>query len=157
MNLNKLAVRVPCTLLITSRDGTAGTGHRIRRFAEDQPGPAGRHDHGIGRKRFQLKRLQVHRDQAAANLMIVEHERKHLPAFVFCDLSVDFPFADLLVECVQKLLAGRCTGKCRSVMQRSAKTAKIHQAFFRSRKRHAHSIEQIDDLGAMSLIRLTGG
>ena len=96
-------------------------------------------------KSLQLERLQIHRDQPAANLMIVEHEREHLPAFVFVDLAGDFPLANLLVECVQKLLAGRGSGECRAVMQRSAKAAKIEQAFLRARERHAHAIKQIND------------
>ena len=78
--------------------------------------------------------------------MIVEHKREHLPALVFVDLAGDFPFADLLIERVQKLLSGRGSGKRRPMMQRSAKAAKIEQAFVCSRKRHAHSIEEINDL-----------
>src|SRR5215813_8569055 len=78
--------------------------------------------------------------------MIVEHEGKHLPSFVFVDPTLNFPSADLFVESVQKLLACRSSSERSTVMERTAKSAKIEQAFARPRERHSHAIEKIDDL-----------
>src|SRR5919205_320069 len=95
MNLDKFAVRVSGTLLITRRHGTAGTDHRIRRLPEDQTWTTGRDDHRISRERFELERLKIHRDQSTTNLMIVEDERHHFPVFILLDFTCDFKASDL--------------------------------------------------------------
>ena len=82
VNLNELAIGILRALLVTGRNRTAGTNHRVGRLAINQSRAAGRHDHSVGRKGLELERLQVHRDQSAANLMVVEHERHHLPVFI---------------------------------------------------------------------------
>ena len=128
MNLDELAVRVFRALLVAGGDGAAGADHRVRRLAEDQTRSTGRDDHGVGRKRFQLERLQVHRDQAAAHLMVVENERQHFPVLELSDLAADFVTAHLLVERVKKLLAGRGAGESRAVMFRAAEAAEVEQS-----------------------------
>ncbi len=101
MHLNKLTVRILRTLLIASANTTAGADHRVCRLAEDQARPTSRHDHGVSGKRLELERLQIHRHQAATNLMIVEHEGKHLPVLELAHFSVDFKTTDLFIESVE--------------------------------------------------------
>src|SRR6185295_18013536 len=101
MDLDKLAIRVSGTLLVTGRDRAAGAYHRIRRLTEDETRTTRRDDHCVRRKRFQLERLQVHRDQPATDLMIVEHERQHFPVLELSDFSVYFITTNLLVERVE--------------------------------------------------------
>jgi hypothetical protein len=79
--------------------------------------------------------------------MIVEDERQHLPSLVLRNSLFDFPTSDLFVESVEKLLTSRGSRECRAVMQSSAEPTEVEQAFFRSRERDAHAIEEIDDPG----------
>src|SRR5215217_4857088 len=145
MDLDKLAVRISRALLVTRRDSAAGTDHRVRRFAEDETWTTGRNDHCVSRKRFQLERLQVHRDQSATDLMVVEHERQHFPVFKLPDFPVHFVTSNLFVERVKQLLSGRGSGERGAVMFGAAKTAEVEQSFTRAREGHTHAIEKIDD------------
>src|SRR5688500_7962617 len=106
MNLNKLAVGVLRALLIRSGDGAAGADHRVCRLAEDQTWTTGRDNHRVCRKRFKFEGLQVHRDQSATDLMIVEHEGQHLPMLKFPDLAAGFESPHLFVKRVEQLLSG---------------------------------------------------
>ena len=146
MNLYKFAVSISRALLIRRRNRASRAGHRVGRFTENESRSARCHNYRVGLKGFQFQRLQIHRNQTATNLIIVQNEREHFPAFVFIDFSRRFPFTNLFIERVKKLLTRRCARKSRSMMQSSAETPKIEKAFLRPRKRNAHSIEQIDDL-----------
>src|SRR6266496_4192885 len=106
MNLNKLTVRILRALLVARGNSTARADHRIGRLAKDQARPTSCHDHSIGRKGFQLERLEVHRNEAATDLMIVEYQRHHLPVLKLSDLAVHFVAPHLLVERVEQLLSG---------------------------------------------------
>src|ERR1700757_4186484 len=59
--------------------------------------------------------------------------------------AFSFITANLLIQCIEKLLAGGSAGKCGAMVERSAKTAKIEQPFGRAVKRYAHAVQQIDD------------
>src|SRR5581483_7451614 len=113
-------------------------------LAEDQTRSAARDDHRIRRKCFQIERAQIHRHQAATDLMIVEHQRHHLPAFVLRYFASHFMTAHLFIERVEKLLASRSSSESRTVMFGAAETTEVEQAFIRARKRNAHAIEQIN-------------
>src|ERR1044072_3934208 len=139
MHLDKLAIRILCTLLVTGRNSAAGAHHRIRRFTEDETWTTSRDEHRVSGKSLELECLQVHRDQSTTHLMIVEHERHHFPVLKLPDLSGDFVPSDLFVECVEKLLACRGTGKRSAVMFSATKTTKVEQAFRRTRKGNAHT------------------
>src|SRR5687767_865110 len=145
MDLNKLSVRVSRTLLITGRHRAAGASHRVRRFTEYKSRSTRRNDHSVCGERFQFERLQIHRNQTAADLMIVEYERKHLPPFVFCDTLLDFPSPHLFIERVEKLLTRRRSGESRAMVQGPAETSEIEQAFFRTSERHSHPVEEVND------------
>src|SRR5262249_32196130 len=145
MNLNELTIRILRALLITRRDGAAGTDHRVRRFTEDQTRTTSGDNHSVSGKRLELECLQVHRDQSTTNLMIVEHQRHHFPVFKLSDFTADFVSANLFVESVEKLLARRRTGKGSAVMFSATKTTKVEQAFRRSREGNTHAVEQVND------------
>src|SRR5215217_564278 len=145
MDLNKLAVRISRALLVTRRNGAAGADHRVGRLSEDETRTTSRDDHGISRKRSQFERLQVHRDQSTTDLMIVEHERHHLPVFKFPYFAVNFVTTNLFVQGVEQLLAGRSSGERSAVMFSAAKTAEVEQSFRRAREGNTHAIEQVND------------
>src|ERR1700746_4207090 len=64
---------------------------------------------------------------------------------VLLHLPFGFVPADLLIEGVEKLLAGSCPGECSAVIESPAEAAKVEQAFGSAIERNAHAIEQIDD------------
>jgi hypothetical protein len=147
MDLDELAVGITSPLLVAGGNGATRACHRIGGLSEDQSRPAGRDNNGVGLERLEFQRPKVHGHKAAANLVAVEDKRKHLPAFVFVHAAHHLELAHLLIQSIQKLLAGGGPGKRGTVMQRAAEPAKIEQAFFGPRKRHAHPVEQINDLG----------
>src|SRR6185295_5066517 len=105
MHLNEFTVRILRTLLIAGRHCASGAHDRIRRFAEDEPWTTGGDDHCISRERFQLERLQIHRNQSATDLMIVEYERHHFPVLKFSNFPCDLVATHLFIECIKKLLS----------------------------------------------------
>ena len=70
-----------------------------------------------------------------------------LPAFVFFDFAFGFVAAHLLVERVEKLLAGRGSGEGGAVVEGATEAAEVEQAFGGAIERDAHAIEEIDDGG----------
>jgi len=54
---------------------------------------------------------------------------------------------DLFVERIEQLLSGSCAREGSAVKERSAKAAKIEQAFRSAVEGHAHAIEQVNDAG----------
>ena len=156
MHLNEFAVRVLRALLITGRDRAAGAHHRIGRLAKDQSWPTGRDDDGIRGKCFQFQRPQVHRYQAATNLMIVEHQRQHLPGFIFLNPARHFVTPHLFIERVQELLARRSAGKCGAMMFGAAEAARVQESFLRARKGNSHAIEEVDNCGGHFAHRFRG-
>src|SRR6476620_7506013 len=119
MYLYEFAITVLRALLITSGHRTAGAHHRVCGLAKDKAWSTARDDHSIRRECLQLERSQIHRDQTATDLMVVQHQRHHFPAFIFLYLAGDLKPANLLVERIQKLLPGRSSGERRSVMLRA--------------------------------------
>ena len=61
-------------------------------------------------------------------------------------LPSTLPAADLLVERVEQLLAGRGAGEGGALEERAAEAALIAKAFRRAIERHAQAIHQVDDL-----------
>ena len=70
---------------------------------------------------------------------------EEIPEFVLRDLAVDFPAADLLVEGIEQLLAGRRAGEGGALEQRAAEAALIAKTFRRAIERHAQPVHQVDD------------
>ena len=66
---------------------------------------------------------------------------------VLLHLAFGFVTAYLLVESIQKLLAGGCSGERGAIVKRAAEAAKVEQTFGRAIERNAHPVEQIDDAG----------
>ena len=61
-------------------------------------------------------------------------------------LPFGFPAAGLLVEGVEKLLAGGGAGEEGALEERAAEEAQVALAFGRAVEGHAHAVEQVDDL-----------
>ncbi len=55
------------------------------------------------------------------------------------------PAADLFVEGIQQLLAGRGAGKRGSLKQSSAKSSLVAKTFLRAVEWHAQAVHQVDD------------
>src|SRR6185437_5305180 len=94
-----------------------------------------------------LHRAQVHRANTATDSLCIDDRRKKLPALKFADAAFGFVSADLLIECIEQLLAGCGSGECGAVIERSAKTTEIQQTFRRAVEWHAHAIKQVDNAG----------
>ena len=148
MHLNEFAVRVIAALLIQRRLRRPGADHRIRDFAKDCANAAGGDN-----DRVRLETCgppsnagpwRKCRGRCRCESM---HGGKKFPSLVFLDLAFGFVAPHLLVERVEKLLAGGGAGEGSAVVQRSAEAAEIEQTFGRAVKWHAHAIEQIDDAG----------
>src|SRR5208337_2396193 len=148
VNLNELAVGVVAALLIKRGLRRPGTHHRIGGLAEDGANAARADDDGVGREGANFHRPQIHRADAAANALPVKHGREKLPVFVLLDLAFGLVAADLLVERVEKLLTGGCSGEGGAVKKRAAEAAEIEQSFGRAIEGNADAIEQIDDAGS---------
>ena len=84
---------------------------------------------------------------AARDAFGVEDGGEKLPALVLVDVAVGLVAADLLVERVEKLLAGGGAGKGGAVVERAAEAAEVEQAFGGAIEGHAHAVEQVDDAG----------
>ena len=105
-------------------------------------------------------RLQVLRDDAAADALVVEDETDEVPELELAHhllagdalaplvLDVDrLAAAHLLVERVEELLPGRRAGERGAVKERPAEAAEVEQPLGRAVERHAHAVEHEDDAG----------
>ncbi len=104
-----------------------------------------------------LHGAEVHCGDAAAGALGVEHGGEELPAFVLGDLALGLVAADLLVEGVEKLLAGGGSGEGGAVVERAAEAAEVEQPFGGAVEGDAHAVEQVDDGGALRGHVLDGG
>ena len=77
----------------------------------------------------------------------VEHRGEKFPELVLRDLAFGLVAAHLLVERVEKLLAGGGAGEGGAVVERAAEAAEVEQPFGRAVEGHAHAVEQVDDAG----------
>ena len=71
--------------------------------------------------------------------------RKSQPSYIVTS-PLDVPAADLLVERVEQLLAGRCAGEGGPFEERAAEAALVAEAFLRAVERDAEAVHQVDDL-----------
>ncbi len=145
VNLNELAVRVVAALLVERGLRRPGAHDRVGRLAEDGANAAGRDDDGVGGESADFHTAQVHRADAAADAVSVEHGGEKLPVLVFLYLALGFVAADLLVERVEKLLACGCAGERGAIVERAPEAAEIEQALGSAIEGNAHAVEQIDD------------
>ena len=147
MDLDKLAIRVICALLIKRRLCRSGTDHRVGRFPKDGSNSTGGYDHRVGREGAHFHRAQIHGTDAATDTLTVEYGGEELPGFEFADSSFGFVAPHLLIERIQQLLASGCSREGGAVIESSAKTAKIEQSFRGAIEGNAHAIEKIDNCG----------
>src|SRR6185312_9979482 len=102
---------------------------------------AGRHNDRVSRKCSHFHGMQVHGANPAAGSLRVEDRGEKFPGFVFPDLPFGFVSPHLLVESVEKLLAGSGSGKSSAVVQSSTEAAKVEQPFRSAVEWHAHAIQ----------------
>jgi len=67
---------------------------------------------------------------------------------VLGDFALGFVAPHLLIQGIQKLLAGGGSGERGAVIERASEAAKIEQSFRRAIERDAHAIEQVDNSGS---------
>ncbi len=108
-------------------------------------------------KELELHGAEVERGDAARDAFGVEDGGEELPAFVLVDFAVGLVAADLLVERVEKLLAGGGSGEGGAVVEGAAEAAEVEQAFGGAVEGHAHAVEEIDDAGRGLAHGLDGG
>src|SRR5215471_6333004 len=123
MNLDELAVGVITALLIERRLGRARAHDGVRGLAEDRAYAAGTDDDGVRGEGANFHGTQVHGADAAAHAVGVEYCRQKLPVLVLFNFALGLVAAHLLIERVEKLLAGGSAGKCCPVVERSAEAA----------------------------------
>ena len=148
MHLNELAVGVIASLLIERRLRRTGADHRIRGPAEDGAVAAGGDDDGVGGEGANFHGAQIHGANAAADSVGIEHGGEKFPVLEFADLAFGLVAAHLLIERVEKLLAGGRAGEGGAVEERAAEAAEVEQSLRGAVERHAHAVEQIDDAGS---------
>ena len=77
----------------------------------------------------------------------VHHRGKERPAFTLFHAAFGFVSPHLLIERVEKLLAGGRAGECGAVIQRAAEPPVIQEPFGRAVEHDAHAVQQIDNAG----------
>src|SRR6478752_2041142 len=120
MDLNELSVGVEATLLIQGRLRRSGADHGVSGLAEDRANAAGGDNDRVSREGADFHGAQVHGADPATDFLSVEHGREELPVLVFLYFSFRLVAPDLLIERIEKLLPGRCTGERGAVVQGSA-------------------------------------
>jgi hypothetical protein len=93
-----------------------------------------------------LHRPHVLGDDAPAHGRRLEHGPEELPVLVLLDPALRLPATGLLVQGVEQLLAGGGAGEVRPLEQRAAEQPQIPLALGGAVERHAHAVEQVDDL-----------
>ena len=148
MDLNELSVSVVSALLIERGLRRSGADNGIGGLAEDGAAAAGGDDDGVGGEGADFHSAEVHGADAARDAASVEHGGKKLPVLVLIYFAFGLVAADLLVESVEKLLAGGGSGEGGAVVKSASEAAEIEQAFGRAIERDSHAVEQIDDAGS---------
>ena len=116
--------------------------------AEDRADTAGGDDDGVGREGTHFHGAQIHGANAAADAVGIEHGGEEFPVLELSNLAFGLVPAHLLVERVEKLLAGGGAGEGGAVVERATEAAEVEQSFRRAVEGHAHAVEQIDDAGS---------
>src|ERR1700722_4387802 len=147
MNLDELSVGVVTALLIQRGLGGPGADHRDGRLAKDGSAATGSNDDGVGGEGADFHGAQIHRADAAADALSIENGGEKFPVLVLFYFAFGLVAAHLLVERVEKLLAGSGSRKSGAVIERASEAAKIEQAFSRAVEGNTHAVEQVDDAG----------
>src|SRR5450631_1819110 len=148
MDLNEFAIRVVAALLVERGLRRSRAHNRIRGLAEDGAAAARGNNNGVGREGAHFHCPEIHRADAAADAVRVEHGREKLPVLVLLHLDFGLVAANLLVERVEKLLASGGSSERSAVIERAAEAAEVEQTFGSAIERNAHAVEQIDDSGS---------
>ncbi len=157
MDLDELAVGVEAALLIERGLRRAGADDGIGGLAED--GAACRRWQMMMASAGKVRISMVRRSMALMprqTCCAVEDGGEELPVLVLGYFAFGFVAADLLVEGVEKLLAGGGSGEGGAVIEGASEAAEVEEAFGGAVEGDAHAVEQIDDAGAASHMALTG-
>ena len=144
VELGELAVGELGALLVGPGGGGPGAVGGHRRAAPDEAGAAGGQEHDVGAEGLDLHGADVERRDAAADALLVEYEREELPELQFSHAATAFVGADLLVDAVEELGAGRRAGKARPSVLHAAEEALVHDAFGRAAEGDAHAVVGAD-------------
>ena len=134
--------------MIRPTHSAAGADHRHRRSPVHQPTAPRGQNHGIGREAAKLHRDQILTDRPPAAARRVEHRLKEVPELPFLHLSLDLKPPHLLIECIEKLLAGGRAGKGGSFVEGAPEATLIAKPLGRAIEGYPQPIHQIDDPGA---------
>src|SRR5438876_5254062 len=116
MDLYELAVGVITALLIERRLRRSGTNDRIRALAKDCADTAGCNDDCIGGEGADFHGTQIHRTDATACAVRIEHGGKEFPGLVLRDFAFGFVTPHLLIERVKKVLTCGGSSKWRAMI-----------------------------------------
>jgi hypothetical protein len=83
-----------------------------------------------------------------ADVLPIEHGGEKFPVLVLFHFAFRLVTADLLVESVEKLLAGGCSGEGGAVVERAAEASEVEQTLGGAIEGNAHAVEEIDDAGS---------
>ena len=125
----------------------SGADDRVGGAAEDGAVAAGGDDDGVGGEGANFHGAQIHGANAAADAIGIEHGGEKFPVLEFADFAFGLVAAHLLVERVEKLLAGGGAGEGGAIEERASEAAEVEQSFGRAVEGHAHAVEQVDDAG----------
>ena len=146
MNLQELRIAELCALLIHSRYCRAVADRGRRAAAIYLTRAACRQNDDIRREGNDLVGIHILCDDSAADTVFILDDPDEFPELILLDAALDFPAANLLVQCIEKLLARRRTGKYRALILLTAEIAQIQHAFCRAGERHAHPVKHLDEL-----------
>ena len=146
MNLQELGVAELSALLVHSGDGGAVADRGCRAAAIYLARAARREDDCVSRERDDLVGVHVLRDDTAADTLLVADDLDELPELVLLHAALDFPATNLLVERVQELLTRRGAREDRALVLLTAEVTEVEHALSRTRERHAHAVEHLDQL-----------
>ena len=109
-------------------------------MTEDHTIPARSYDHGIGGERLNLHRAQVLGGNAPAVPLAILDDAKELIAFKLLNNLGNFVAANLLVQSVKQLLAGRGTRVSGTVFECAPESPEGQEPFAGPIEGDAHSV-----------------
>ena len=158
MDLNKFPVGIPHSLQEKPAIGSPCAKRGVGRFFKDEAGTSRPKDHGIGFQHLKLAVVKVHDDDAARTPLIIAAQAEGTrDSQIFRRVPCTSYRADLLIECIEKLLARRSPAKSGPVIERPAKAAEIERPFRRTVERAAEPVHHPNNPGAARHISRTGG
>ena len=146
MDLEELRIAEFSTLLVNGRNSRAVADRGSRAAAVYLARATRSEDDNISRERNDLIGVHVLGNDTTADTVFVLDDLDEFPELVLLDAALDFPATDLLIKSIEELLTRRGTGKHRALVLLAAEVTEIQHTFCRTRERHAHAVEHLDEL-----------